>query len=160
MRAGDRRLRQRALVSATPAGLRTPRERVIQALWFEGLGLALVAPLYAAVAGAGVGESFAMVAAVSVVVMVWAMLFNTLFDRVERHNAGRTASERPHRLRCLHAVLLEGSAVVVSCPVIVALTPLTWGQALLADLGLTLAYAAYAYAFHLVFDRLRPVASA
>ncbi|HEY6514083.1 MAG TPA: PACE efflux transporter [Burkholderiaceae bacterium] len=147
-------------MSATGVGLRTPRERVIQTLWFEGPGLALVAPLYAAVTGAGVGDSFAMVGAVSVVVMAWAMLFNTLFDHIERRLAGRAASQRPHRLRWLHAVLLEGSAVVVSCPVIVALTPLTWGQALLADLGLTLAYAAYAYAFHLVFDRLRPVASA
>ena len=37
-----------------------------------------------------------------------------------------------------------------------------WGglslqAALLAELGLTLLYAAYAYAFHLVYDRLRPV---
>lgn len=138
-------------------GLRSPRERVIQTLWFEAIGLLLVAPLYAAVAGAGLRESFAMVAVVSVVVMAWSAAYNTLFDLVELRRTGRTASERPHRVRALHALLHEASAVVVTWPVIYAMTPLSWGEALLADLGLTLAYTGYAYVFHLVFDRLRPV---
>lgn len=138
-------------------GLRGARERVIQTLCFEGLGLALVVPLYAWVAGAGVGDSLAMIAAVSVVVMAWSALFNTIFDIVERRRIGRVASDRPHGLRTLHALAHETSAVVVSCPVIYAMTPLSWGEAVLADLGLTLVYAGYAYLFHLAFDRLRPV---
>ena len=40
---------------------------------------------------------------------------------------------------------------------IVALTPLGWGRALLADVALTAAYAVHGYVFHLCFDRLRPV---
>ncbi len=138
-------------------GLRGARERVIQTLCFEGLGLALVVPLYAWVAGAGVGESLAMIAAVSVVVMAWSALFNTVFDFVERRRTGRVASDRPHGLRTLHALAHEASAVVVSCPVIYAMTPLSWGEAVAADLGLTLVYAGYAYLFHLAFDHLRPV---
>jgi uncharacterized membrane protein len=147
-------------VTAVAAGLRSARERVIQTLWFEGLGLVLVAPLYAWAADAGTGESFAMVAAVSVVVMVWAALYNTAFDVAERSLTGRVASDRPHRLRTLHAIGLEASAVVVSCPVIWAMTDLGWLGALLADLGLTVSYAVYGYLFHLGFDRLRPVAGA
>ena len=133
------------------------RERVIQTLYFEGIGLLLVAPLYAAAAGAGMRESFAMVAVVSLVVMTWSAFFNAAFDTIEWRWTGRIASDRPHRLRSLHALLHELTAMVVSCPVIFAMTPLSWGQALLADLGLTLAYAAYAYVFHLGYDRLRPV---
>ena len=38
-----------------------------------------------------------------------------------------------------------------------ALTPLGRLQALVANIGLTLAYALYGYFFHLGFDRLRPV---
>ncbi|MDH5341045.1 MAG: hypothetical protein OEW22_14780, partial [Rubrivivax sp.] len=64
-------------------GLRSARERVIQTLWFEGVGLVVVAPLYALVAASPVGESVAVVAAVSVVVAVWAALYNMLFDVVE-----------------------------------------------------------------------------
>lgn len=138
-------------------GLRSARERVIQTLWFEGIGLLLVAPLYAAAAGAGLRESFAMVAVVSIVVMAWSAVYNTVFDRLEWRWTGRVASDRPHRLRSLHALLHELTAMVVSCPVIFAMTTLSWGEALLADLGLTAAYAAYAYVFHLGYDRLRPV---
>lgn len=140
-----------------PAGLRSARERVVQTLWFEGVGLVLVAPLYAGVTGSRADDSFVMVAAVSVVMLVWAALFNTLFDVFERRRSGRVASDRPHGLRALHAIGLEASAVVASCPVIWALTDLGWWGALLADLGLTSAYAAYGYAFHWAYDRLRPV---
>jgi uncharacterized membrane protein len=57
----------------------------------------------------------------------------------------------------MHAALHELTAVAVTWPVIWAMTSLTWTEALVADLGLTLAYTAYAYVFHIVFDRLRPV---
>ncbi len=138
-------------------GLRSARERVIQTLWFEGLGLLMVAPLYAAVTGSRSGESFVMVAAVSVAVMCWAAAYNTVFDVVERRATGRVASDRPHGLRTLHAVGLETTSVVVTTPVIWALTELGWWGALAADLGLATAYAIYGYFFHWAYDRLRPV---
>lgn len=141
-------------------GLRSARERIVQTLCFEGIGLLLVAPLYAWVSGAHTGESFVMVAAVSVAVMLWAALYNTAFDRVERHATGRVASDRPHGLRTLHAIGLEVSSVVVTTPVIWAMSDLGWWGALLADLGLAVAYSAYAYLFHWGYDRLRPVPQA
>jgi uncharacterized membrane protein len=142
------------------AGLRSPRERLIQTLWFEAVGLGLVAPLYAWVAGAGAGESFALVAAVSLVVMAWAAVFNTAFDFVEWRLTARVASARPQRLRLLHAALFELTAMAVSVPVIYALSDMTWWQALQTDVALTLAYMAYGYAFHVVYDRWRPVQAA
>lgn len=138
-------------------GLRTARERAIQTLWFEGLGLLLVAPAYAWATGAGTGESFGLVAALSVAVMLWAALYNSVFDRVERRLTGRVASDRPHRLRTVHAIGLEVSSVLVTWPLIWALTDLGWWGALAADLGLGAVYAAYGYVFFWVFDRLRPV---
>jgi uncharacterized membrane protein len=141
-------------------GLRSARERIVQTLCFEGIGLLLVAPLYAWVSGAHTGESFVMVAAVSVAVMLWAALYNTAFDRIERHATGRVASDRPHGLRTLHAIGLEVSSVVVTTPVIWAMSDLGWWGALLADLGLAVAYSAYAYLFHWGYDRLRPVPQA
>jgi uncharacterized membrane protein len=145
------------VVTAVAGGLRSTRERVVQTLWFEAIGLLLIAPIYAALAGAGLKESYAMVAVVSVVVMLWSAVFNTGFDLVELRITGRVASARPHRLRLMHAALHELTAVAVTWPVIWAMTSLTWTEALVADLGLTLAYTAYAYVFHIVFDRLRPV---
>jgi uncharacterized membrane protein len=137
--------------------LRSTRERVLQSLWFEGLGLLIVAPLYGWVAGAGMAESFALIAAVSLAVMTWAALFNTVFDAVEWRCTSRLASNRPHAMRLVHAVLFEISATVVSCPVIVWITGMGWLEALLADIALTLVYTVYGYAFHWFFDHLRPV---
>ena len=138
-------------------GLRSPRERLVQTLWFEGLGLVLVAPAYAAVSGAPAGESFVLIAALSLAVMLWAALYNTVFDVLERRRTGRVASERPHGLRTLHAIGLEASSVVVTWPLVWALTPLSWWGALAADLGLAVVYALYGYVFFWAFDRLRPV---
>lgn len=138
-------------------GIRSWRERAIQTLWFEGVGLLLVSPLFAWASGSGGGESMRVVAALSAVVMAWAAVYNTVFDLVEHRLTGRVASDRPHRLRTLHAVGLEGTAVLLTWPVIYAMTDLSWGEALLADLGLTATYMVYGYAFHWVYDRLRPV---
>lgn len=139
-------------------GIRTWRERAEQTLWFEGVGLALVAPLYAWVSGSGGGESLLLLATLSLVVMAWAAAYNTLFDIAERRCTGRVASDRPHGLRTVHAIGLEGSAVLLTCPVIRAMADLSWSAALLANLGLTATYVVYGYAFHRAYDRLRPVA--
>jgi uncharacterized membrane protein len=139
------------------AGLRSWRERAIQVLAFEALGLLLVTPLYGWASGATTAESLRLLLALSVVVSAWAAAYNTLFDWVEHRLTYRLASDRPHGWRLLHAGLGEATAVVVSCPVIVAMTGMGWFEALLADLALTLVYAAYGYLYHWGFDRLRPV---
>jgi len=140
-------------------GLRSARERLIQTLAFEAGGLLLVAPLYALATGSGAGESLGLIAALALVVMAWSALYNTAFDVAERRLTGRVASDRPPRWRLVHAVGHEATALVVTWPVIVALTGLSWGEALLADIALTIVYAAYAYGFHRGYDRLRPVAT-
>lgn len=139
------------------APIRGRRERVVQTLAFEALGLLLVTPLYGLVSGSPMGESLLLLVVLSGVVMSWAAFYNTVFDRLEWRHAKRVASDRPARLRMLHAIGLEATALLVTWPVIVALTDLDWLEALLADIGLTLTYAAYAYLFHWGFDRLRPV---
>ena len=137
--------------------MRGVRERVIQTLAFEVVGLAIVSLPFAYLSGATAGDSLALLATLSIVITLWGALYNTAFDHIERRVAGRVASERPPRWRVLHALALEASALVVTWPLIVALTPLTWRQAIVAEVGLTLAYAAYGYCFHLAFDHLRPV---
>ena len=139
------------------AALRSRRERAIQTLWFEALGLALVSPLFAQFVGGTGAESLLVLAALSVTVTGWSALYNTVVDWAELRCTGRVASDRPHRWRLAHAIGLEFTAVLLTWPLIVALTPLGWLDALVADLGLTVAYAVYGYLFHLGFDRLRPV---
>jgi uncharacterized membrane protein len=144
-------------VVTAAAPVRSARERALQTLWFEAIGIAVVTPLYALGAGDSVSSSALLLLALSLAVMAWSAGFNTAFDRLEAHWTGRRASDRPQRWRIAHALLHEASAVLVTWPLIVALTELSWPEALVADLALTLTYAAYAYLFHLGFDRLRPV---
>lgn len=120
----------------------------------------LVTPLYALATGSGTGESIALLALLSLVVMTWSALYNTLFDVVEHRRTGRLASDRPERWRIVHAVGHEVSAVLLTWPIIVAATDLRWVEALLADVALTLVYSAYAYAFHRAYDWWRPVTPA
>ena len=140
-----------------PPQLRNLRERFIQTLAYEAGGLLLVTPIYALVAGKKAAESFTLMVALSVLVMIWSPIFNTLFDWVEGRTTGRSASDRPHRLRLLHAALLEVTSVVVTLPAVMWLGGHDFLSALAIDVGLTLAYAAYAYVFHFSFDKLRPV---
>lgn len=156
MRARDRHLRGGPVVSP---GLRSPRERLHQTLCFEAGGLLLVTPLVVLATGHSAQESAALLAVLSLAVMAWAAVFNTTFDHAEHRLTGRVASQRPPRWRLVHAVLHEATAVLVTWPLIVAMTDLGWMAALWADLGLTLVYAAYAYGFHLAYDRWRPVGS-
>lgn len=144
---------------AAPAALRSRRERLVQTLWFEGVGLLVVSPLLSLAAGTDAAESIGVLAGLSLAMMLWAAVYNTAFDRIEWRLARRVASDRPHRWRVLHAIGFELSAAGVTCPLLVAWTPLGWLQALAVDIGLGLAYAAYGYLFAIVFDRLRPVGS-
>lgn len=137
--------------------IRTPRERLLQTLCFEAGGLLIAAPLYAAAFGRASANSFLLILAVSVAVMLWSPLHNTAFDRAELALAGRVASDRPHGWRILHAISHEVSAVAVSLPLIMSLGGHDIGQALTVNLGLTAFYTAYSYVFHCAFDSLRPV---
>lgn len=142
-----------------PAPVRGLNERVIQTLTFEALGLAIVTLPFATFSGETAGDSLALLTTLSVVIMSWGALYNTAFDLIERDFTGRVASDRPPRWRVLHVLALEASALVVTWPLIVVMTDLTWRQAFVAEIGLTLAYAAYGYCFHLAFDHFRPVPS-
>ena len=72
----------------------------------------------------------------------------------------RLASDRPHRLRLVHAAMLELSALGVTVPVVMHLGGYGFRDALFFDMALTVFYTLYAYVFHLAYDRLRPVAIA
>jgi uncharacterized membrane protein len=139
------------------APVRSWRERALQTLAFELGGLLIVAPIWHLATGATAAESVTLLVCLSAAVMAWMAGYNTAFDLVEARLAGIVASDRPHVRRVLHAVGLEVTSALVTWPLIVVVAGLGWLEALVADLGLTIAYAIYGYFFHLGFDRLRPV---
>ncbi len=107
--------------------------------------------------GTGVGHSFLVLAALAGAVILIGPLHDSLFDRIEWHLTGRSASRRPHRLRLLHAVTHELAGLAISLPLLMVLADLTFWEAALAELGLTALYVVYAYAFFYAYDLIRPV---
>ena len=47
--------------------------------------------------------------------------------------------------------------MIVTLPVLVWLLNMSWSDALVLDIALTLAYVVYGYLFHRAFDFVRPV---
>lgn len=137
--------------------LRTIRERIIQTLSFEVIGICFVSPLYAFIVGANMGKSFALITLISIVILTWTPLFNTLFDYFDALHSGRIASDRPTSLRVIHAITHEVSAIALTCPILIHIGGHSLLGALKVNLGLTLTYTLYTYVFHLIYDRLRPV---
>jgi uncharacterized membrane protein len=140
--------------------LRSARERAIQTLAYEAIGLLIILPCYALVTGHAVADSVVLLVAVSIATMSWACFHNIIFDYVEARLTGRVASDRPQLLRLIHAASTEVTSILVTTPVIVMVGGFSWWQALMVDIGLTVSYATYAYCFHIVFDAMRPVCAA
>ncbi len=140
--------------------LRSARERLFQAIVYEAGGLlvdVLAMILYAALFDQPAVQSVAVVAAVTVASLLWSPIHNTVFDMLDLKLSGRVASDRPQALRCIHAITHEGSSFVVTVPLVMLIGDHGVVEALAVDVGLSLLSAAYAYAFHLGYDWLRPV---
>jgi uncharacterized membrane protein len=99
--------------------LRSARERAIQTLSYEAIGLLIILPCYAVVTGHAVADSVVLLVAVSIATMSWACLHNIAFDYVESRLTGRVASDRPQGLRLVHAASTEITSILVTTPVIV-----------------------------------------
>lgn len=136
---------------------RTTQERLLQGAGYELGGFLVAAPVCAALTGSNVGSSALLVTVLTLATLLWAPLFNTVFDRVEWRLTGRVASNRSTRMRLAHAFALEASDTVISVPILMILGGLDLTQALIADLGLLGVYMAYTYAYHRIYDWARPV---
>lgn len=137
--------------------LRTWRDRLRQVLAFEAGGLVLITPPFSWASGAPVLDSLGLLALLALIAALWNALYNTVFDRLEARLAGRRADLRPPSWRIVHALGFEGGLLFLTLPLIVAWTGLGWLEALVADLGLALAYTVYAYVFNWCYDRLFPI---
>lgn len=137
--------------------LRSARERALMTILMETGAVLIVAPAYQLLFGAGVADSFVLIVAVSLAVMVFSPVYGFAFDLAEWRLCRRVVSDRPQRLRLLHAAGHEFGAMLVSVPVILALTDHSLAVAIGLDVGLSLFYTAWVWVFCLGYDRVRPI---
>lgn len=137
--------------------IRSVPERVLQTAWFELIGVLAFTPLIALTLGESLWESAGLLIALSVTAVITTGFFNHFFDVIEFKNTKRLASDRPQRLRILHAILLESIIAIATTPIIKFVLNISWLDALVADIGLLILYAGYGYVFHIIYDHFRPV---
>jgi len=106
------------------------------------------------------GESLLLLALVALLAALWNAAYNTGFDWLEGRLTGRPADQRPVFWRAVHAIGFEAGLLLASLPLIVWLTDMGWLEALIADIGLALAYVVYAFFFNLAYDRVFPIPAA
>ena len=138
--------------------LRTPLDRLRQVALFEIGGLLLITPPFVWLSGVPLNTSLGLLALIALIAALWNAAYNTSFDWIEGRLTGRTADRRPYPLRVLHAVGFEGGLLLMSLPIIMAWTGMSWLEALLADIALAIAYVLYAFVFNLAYDRYFPIA--
>jgi len=141
-----------------PPRLRSLPDRLRQIALFEVGGLILITPPYIWLTGQPGGESLALMAALALLASVWNGVYNTAFDWLEGRLTGRPADLRPWLARMLHATGFELGILLMGLPLIVWWTGMSWRAALIADIGLALAYVAYAFVFNLAYDKVFPIA--
>ena len=144
-------------LSATPK-LRSLPDRLRQIALFEIGGLVLVTPPFAWASGVSLADSIGLLALLALIASIWNGCYNTAFDWLEGRLTGRTADRRPLRLRVVHALGFESGLLLMTLPIIVAWTGMSWVDALLADIALAITYTVYAFVFNLGYDRLFPIA--
>lgn len=140
-----------------PPRQRSIGDRLRQVTLFEIGGLLLITPPYVWLSGQPTGESFVLMTVMALLAAVWNGAYNTAFDWLEGRLTGRAADRRPWLLRAAHAIGFEGGLLLLTLPVMVLWTGMDWLTALVADIGIALAYVVYAFGFNLAYDRTFPI---
>lgn len=132
-----------------PLSART--RRVVQAVLYETIAIACVAPMLVLVFGQSPLSSLGLSVTMSSIALVWNYSFNALFERWE---ARQTVKGRSWQRRAAHGLGFEGGLALILVPVMAGWLGITWWQALVADLGILVFFLVYTVVFTWVFDRV------
>ena len=127
-------------------------ERIFHSVLFE-IGAVSVATIAVLLVGKGIdmGAAVGTGVVMSLVAMVWNLIFNYFFDK--RFTGKR--EERSLLLRVGHTVGFEAGLLFFTIPLIAYLLNLSLWHALVADIGLSLLIMVYALIFNWIYDLAR-----
>lgn len=126
-------------------------ERFFHALTFEVLAIMLSAPVLSWLMGVPMTAVGLLTLMISLIAMVWNIVFNTLFDRIAR----RFHLVRTFGVRIVHAVSFELGLIVTVVPLAAWWWDMRLLDAFLLDIGLVLFFLPYTLLFNLGYDKVR-----
>ena len=127
------------------------KERLLHALIFELLAIALCAPLGAWLLGYPLAHMGLLTLMISLIAMGWNMLFNAVFDRTHR----RLGFDRTLTVRAVHSVIFEIGLLLAVVPLAAWWLGIGLWQAFLLDIGIALFFLPYTFFFNWTYDHLR-----
>ncbi|MDE2201879.1 MAG: multidrug/biocide efflux PACE transporter [Burkholderiaceae bacterium] len=130
---------------------KTPAERLVHALTFELVAMLICAPVFSWLMALPLAEMGVMTLMFAAVAMVWNMVFNAMFERVER----RYRLSRTVAVRVVHACLFEGGLVLMLVPLAAWWLDVGLWEAFVLDIGIMLLFLPYTFFFNFAYDHLR-----
>lgn len=127
------------------------RRRIVYTVFYEGLAIGATSLGLVIGSDSSLGHLAALAVFTSAVAVLWNMIFNTAFERWE---ARQPVRGRSLARRIAHAIGFEGGLVVMLVPAFMAWLDLDFWQALTLDLGLSVFFLVYTFAYTWCFDRL------
>ena len=126
-------------------------ERLVHAVGYEVFAVLLCAPLLSWVMGKSLATAGALAVTLSVIAMLWNMVYNALVDRWVQ-------TERIHwkaSARCVHGLGFEAGLVVWCLPVAAWMLDISLWQALMVELGFFVIILPYTVVYNWAFDQVR-----
>ena len=127
------------------------RRKVVYVGLYELFAIAFSSTGLAAGANASLERAGAIAVATAVIAVVWNLVYNTLFERWE---ARQTVRGRSFKRRAAHAIGFELGFIVSLVPLFAWWLDIGFWHALVLDLGLSLFFLVYTFAFNLGFDKV------
>ena len=127
------------------------RRRILQAVLYEAIAIAVVGPLLSVAFGKSQASTFGLAVVLSTIALAWNYAFNWMFERWEARQAVRG---RSFARRLAHGAGFEGGLVLILLPVMSLWLDISWWAAFVTNLGLLVFFFFYAIAFTWAFDRV------
>lgn len=137
--------------------MRTFRERVVHALLFEAVALAIFIPGSALVFNQPMQHMGVIGVVSATIATLWNFVFNLGFDRAMLRLRG--SIQKTLAIRVAHSFLFEAGLVVMLIPMIAWYLGIGLWAALLMDIAIVIFYLVYGFFFNLAYDRVFPVRS-
>ncbi len=134
-----------------PRVIRPRVRRLLQAVLYETLAVAFVAPVLVWMFGTSGASAIGLSLTMSAIALAWNYVYNTLFERWERR---QSVQARSWRRRLAHGVGFEGGLALFLVPVMAVWLGVAWWTAFLADLGFLLFFFVYTVVFTWAFDKV------
>lgn len=131
--------------------MRPALRKIVYAISFETLGVAVASAGLLAMSDATASQSISLSIIAATVALGWSYAFNTAFEAWEARQSQRG---RSLARRSAHALLFEGGLVLILVPVMAWWLQVGLIEALTYEAGLIVLFIAYTYAFTWAFDRI------